>query len=152
MFEPEEEAGEVREENSSESVTQPAGEPEVPTTEENDPPAQGAYSPAPENEYHFNREEYREQVYADAHYEPAGESTVPPRYYCPGYRRFGLGFADHPSNLYGGERVGAQDTETQRLSSMSETELRAFMEAKYGKSAFSRRETAVGIDTGFRAV
>ena len=58
------------------------------------------------------------------------------------YRRFGLGFADHPSNLYGGEHVGAQDAETQRLSSMSETELRAFMEAKYGKSAFSRRETA----------
>ena len=58
------------------------------------------------------------------------------------YRRFGLGFADHPSNLYGGERVGQQDTETQRLSSMSETELRAFMEAKYGMSAFSRRETA----------
>ena len=58
------------------------------------------------------------------------------------YRKFGLGFADHPSNLYGGQRIGVQDNETQRLSSLSDTELRAFMEAKYGKSAFSQRETA----------
>lgn len=58
------------------------------------------------------------------------------------YRKFGLGFVDHPSNLYGGERVGKQDPEAQRLSSMSESELRAFMEAKYGKSAFDRRQTA----------
>ena len=26
---------------------------------------------------------YRREVYSDAHYEPAGESTVPPRYYTP---------------------------------------------------------------------
>ena len=58
------------------------------------------------------------------------------------YRKFGLGFADHPSNLYGGQRIGVQDNETQRLSSLSDTELRAFMEAKYGKSAFSQRETS----------
>ena len=58
------------------------------------------------------------------------------------YRKFGLGFADHPSNLYGGQRVGDQDDDSRRLSSLSETELRAFMETKYGKSAFSRRETA----------
>lgn len=58
------------------------------------------------------------------------------------YRKFGIGFADHPSFLYGGQRVGAQDADNQRLSSMSETELRAFMEAKYGKSAYDRRETA----------
>ena len=57
------------------------------------------------------------------------------------YRKFGLGFADHPANIYGGERVGPQDKNGERISSMSETELRAFMEAKYGKSAFSRRET-----------
>lgn len=58
------------------------------------------------------------------------------------YRKFGLGFADHPSNIYGGERVGPQDGENHRLNGMSETELRAFMEAKYGKSAFAPRETA----------
>ena len=57
------------------------------------------------------------------------------------YRRFGLGFADHPHNLYGGEQVGQQDEAQQRLSSMSAQELRSFMEAKYGKSAFSERET-----------
>jgi len=57
------------------------------------------------------------------------------------YRKFGLGFADHPSNLYGGQAVGRQDEEIQRLSSMSAQELRAFMEAKYGKSAFNERET-----------
>ena len=33
-------------------------------------------------EYHFVPE-YRREDYADAHYEPADESTVPPRYYMP---------------------------------------------------------------------
>ena len=58
------------------------------------------------------------------------------------YRKFGLGFADHPSFIYGGQRVGPQGNEEQRLSGMSAQELRAFMEAKYGKSAFNARETA----------
>ena len=58
------------------------------------------------------------------------------------YREFALGFADHPSNIYGGQRVGPQGNEEQRLTSMSAQELRAFMEAKYGKSAFNSRETA----------
>ena len=58
------------------------------------------------------------------------------------YRKFGLGFADHPSNIYGGQRVGPQGNEEQRLTSMSAQELRAFMEAKYGKSTFNSRETA----------
>lgn len=57
------------------------------------------------------------------------------------YRKFGLGFADHPRNLYGGEQVGRQDPELERISSMSASELRSFMEAKYGKSAFNARET-----------
>lgn len=64
MFVPEDEAGEVREENST---------PELSPEEE----------PVSGGEYHFNKEQYQEQVYADAHYEPAGESTVPPRYYTP---------------------------------------------------------------------
>lgn len=58
------------------------------------------------------------------------------------YRKFGIGFADHPSNIYGGQHVGAQDSDEQRVSSLSDAELRAFMETKYGKSAFSERETA----------
>ena len=58
------------------------------------------------------------------------------------YRKFGIGFADHPSFIYGGQRVGPQGNEEQRLTSMSAQELRAFMEAKYGKSAFNSRETA----------
>ena len=57
------------------------------------------------------------------------------------FRKFGLGFADHPSNLYGGQSVGKQDEEVQRLTTMSAQELRAFMEAKYGKSTFGERET-----------
>lgn len=57
------------------------------------------------------------------------------------YRKFGLGFADHPSNIYGGERTGQGELTEQRLSSMSAQELRTFMEAKYGKSAYSERET-----------
>lgn len=57
------------------------------------------------------------------------------------YRKFGLGFADHPSNLYGGQMVGKQDEEIQRLTTMSAQELRVFMEAKYGKSIFGDRET-----------
>lgn len=58
------------------------------------------------------------------------------------YRKFGLGFADHPNNLYGGQLTGKQIPENQRLTSMSAQELRAFMEAKYGRSAFSERETS----------
>ena len=36
-----------------------------------------------EGEYHYNKDGYSQRIYADAHYEPAGESTVPPRYYTP---------------------------------------------------------------------
>ena len=35
-----------------------------------------------DGEYHFVPE-HRHEDYADAHYEPADESTVPPRYYTP---------------------------------------------------------------------
>ena len=85
MFEPEEEAGEVREENSSESAAQPVNDPksEARNTQEDAAAAKEAEFAAPEDEYRFDRDVFREQVYADAHYEPAGESTVPPRYYCP---------------------------------------------------------------------
>ena len=115
MFVPEEEAGEVREENSSEPIAESLNEPvtenettsdpQLETEIQNEsaveaeiqgqPSASADPASAPEEkeapasnsgEYHFNRDEYREQVYADAHYEPAGESTVPPRYYCPPQR------------------------------------------------------------------
>ena len=58
------------------------------------------------------------------------------------YRKFGLGFADHPSYIYGGHHVSAQGDKEQRISSLSAAELRAFMEAKYGKSSLNSRETA----------
>ena len=58
------------------------------------------------------------------------------------YRKFGLGFADHPRNIYGGEQTGQPKDEYIRPSSLSETELRAFMEAKFGRSSFDRRQTA----------
>ena len=85
MFEPEEEAGEVREENSSEPVTQPENETELRDPEEKTYAAE-AESFSPETEFPFGRDAFTDEVYADAHYEPAGESTVPPRYYCPPQR------------------------------------------------------------------
>ncbi len=57
------------------------------------------------------------------------------------YRKFGLGFADHPNNIYGGSHVGPQDSDERRISGLSETELRTFMEAKFGVSALNSRET-----------
>lgn len=110
MFVPEEEAGEVREENSSEPIAESLNEPvteneihsdpqleteiqnesaveaeiqESPVSEAEAEPAAASGETTAAGEYHYNRDEYREQVYADAHYEPEGESTVPPRYYCP---------------------------------------------------------------------
>ena len=47
---------------------------------ENNPVAGRHESAEPEAEF---GSAYRREVYSDAHYEPAGESTVPPRYYTP---------------------------------------------------------------------
>ena len=56
------------------------------------------------------------------------------------YRRFGLGFADHPRNLYGG--VDSADGEKLELrTTLSETELREFMEGKFGKAWFPPQES-----------
>ena len=56
------------------------------------------------------------------------------------YRRFGLGFADHPRNLYGG--ADSADGEKLELrTTLSEAELRSFMEGKYGKPYFSPQES-----------
>ena len=54
------------------------------------------------------------------------------------YRRFALGFADHPDNIYGS---GEGDEHKQAVKTkLSAEELRAFMETKYGSPIFSRRE------------
>ena len=56
------------------------------------------------------------------------------------YRRFGLGFADHPEHLYGGSAAG-QDARYEIKTTLSAEELRAFMETKYGKSMFPAKQT-----------
>ena len=56
------------------------------------------------------------------------------------FRNFGIGYADHPYNAYGAEGDGEQ-LSRELNTKMSEKELRAFMETKYGRSAFSESET-----------
>lgn len=56
-----------------------------------------------------------------------------------GFRKFGIGIAEHPDNAYSGVNAGHIDNELN--TKMTAAELRAFMETKYGKSAFSKRET-----------
>lgn len=54
-------------------------------------------------------------------------------------RKFALGFAEHPENAYGGSATGQGNKELN--TKLTESELRAFMEAKYGKSAFTKQQT-----------
>lgn len=56
------------------------------------------------------------------------------------YRRFGIGFADHPDNIYGGSAAGERREENELKRKLSASELREFMTAKYGKSLFTPRE------------
>jgi len=56
------------------------------------------------------------------------------------FRKFGIGIAEHPENAYGGAGAGQQQ-DMQLRTKMTESELREFMETKYGKSAFSPRQT-----------
>ena len=56
------------------------------------------------------------------------------------FRKFGIGIAEHPENAYGGAGAGQQQ-DMQLRTKMTETELREFMGTKYGKSAFSPRQT-----------
>lgn len=70
------------------------------------------------------------------------------------FRKFGLGIAEHPENSYGGSGQG-QPQDGQIKTKMSAAELRAFMETKYGKSAFSPRvsdEMERSICTGSHAM
>lgn len=54
-------------------------------------------------------------------------------------RKFALGFAEHPENAYGGSATGQGNKELN--TKLTESELRAFMEAKYGRSAFTKQQT-----------
>lgn len=55
------------------------------------------------------------------------------------YRKFGIGFADHPRGAYAGNEdlLRAEDAPSTKLS---DKELRAFMASKYGLSVFSEQE------------
>ena len=56
------------------------------------------------------------------------------------YRKFGIGFADHPEHLYqDGEGIQHPETEDTRTR-MTAEELRAFMAEKYGKSLLDARQ------------
>ena len=56
------------------------------------------------------------------------------------FRRFGLGFTQHPQDVYGGSADG--DVQQKELKTkMTAQELREFMETKYGRSIFSPAET-----------
>jgi len=57
------------------------------------------------------------------------------------YRRFLLGFADHPKNIYGGTEVGDQYDQQHALTKMTDAELREFMESKYGRPVYSKKQT-----------
>lgn len=54
-------------------------------------------------------------------------------------KKFGIGIAEHPDNAYSGAGVGKVNNDLN--TKLTEAELRIFMETKYGKSAFSKRET-----------
>ena len=53
------------------------------------------------------------------------------------FRKFGIGFADHPENIYGGADASGRADPNVPLTKMSAAELREFMESKYGKPLFS---------------
>ena len=57
------------------------------------------------------------------------------------YRKFGIGYADHPENIYGGSST-EQDSHYEIKTTLSAAELRSFMETKYGKSMFSPRQVS----------
>lgn len=58
------------------------------------------------------------------------------------YRKFGIGFADHPENIYGGSNLGEKKEDHELKTKLSAAELREFMTGKYGKPIYSQREVA----------
>jgi len=57
------------------------------------------------------------------------------------YRKFGIGIADHPDNIYGSSTDNDKRPEVVLNTKMSAQELRKFMETKFGKPIFNFRET-----------
>ena len=57
------------------------------------------------------------------------------------YIRFGRGIAFHPDNVYGGESIGTEE-KNELSTKLSASELRQFMEAKFGRSLCSPVRTA----------
>ena len=57
------------------------------------------------------------------------------------YRKFGIGIAEHPENLYGGVSAESGEEKLEVRTTLSASELRAFIEAKYGSSMFSPQRT-----------
>ena len=56
------------------------------------------------------------------------------------YRKFGIGVADHPDNIYGGNSGNEKRPEHVLNTKLTAEELRAFIETKYGKPMYTRRE------------
>lgn len=52
------------------------------------------------------------------------------------YRRFGIGFADHPDDVYGGENTSGRREEHELRTKLSASELREFMESKFGEPIY----------------
>ena len=57
------------------------------------------------------------------------------------YRKFGIGFSDHPEKVYGGAAAGDQGENMILASRLSAEELRAFIETKYGRPVFNPGRT-----------
>ncbi len=57
------------------------------------------------------------------------------------FRRFGVGFADHPRHAYTGDEALLREEDAPR-SKLSDVELRAFMASKYGLSVYSEQDIA----------
>lgn len=56
------------------------------------------------------------------------------------YRKFGIGIADHPDNIYGSDGGNENRPEHVLNTKLTADELREFMETKFGKPIFSKRE------------
>ena len=60
----------------------------------------------------------------------------------PRYRKFAIGLADHPANLYS-DGDGSRGAELEDIHTrLTAEELRSFMAEKYGKALYDRRQTA----------
>lgn len=58
------------------------------------------------------------------------------------YRRFGIGFADHPENIYGGKGSRTAGKKEDIRTKMTDAELRSFMTEKFGLSIFNPAQVA----------